>query len=643
MFNLPVITAIGGISPAGRSSGNHAYRRLIWQYLDTRRQQCTLTSLASLSGRLRYTGSSWQDGLADDVDLADWLRQHQQDLLTGTLVRRLETNLFDSQRLLSLRRATIDNPDGDMLEFELRRKQLPEPLPVGWTVIEDDATSASVRIRAHQHFEVMLPSYHSSGVSSAGQLPTGFDPSAWYPARSHPRALQMTVYGASDAINSLGIDWESIRQQVAPDQISVLAGSGMGQQDGNGYGGMLQARLLGKKVTSKQLPLGYAEMPADFINAYLLGNLGSTGTNVAACATFLYNLRQAARDIQTGTHRLALVGTSEAPLTPEILEGFANMGALADDDGLRRLDGLGADQHPDHRRACRPFGENTGFTLAESAQFVVLMDDRLALELGANILGAVNEVYINADGHKKSIASPGLGNYLSLAKAAAATRSVIGDDGLRRRSYVHAHGTGTPQNRVTESDILSRVAGAFGIPGWPVTAVKAHLGHSLASAAGDQLMAALGAWSEHCIAGIDTIAETAADVSRDNLDYLFQPREIEADAMEAVLINSKGFGGNNASASILSPAITRRMLEKRHGQAAMKAAVRRNEAVAESCRVYDESANRGDNHTIYRFDHNVLGSDDLDMDQLQLKIRDIANPVTLPLTSAYQDMLDENE
>ena len=33
------------------------------------------------------------------------------------------------------------------------------------------------------------------------------------------------------------------------------------------------ARLLGRKVTSKQLPLGFAEMPADFLNAYLLGSL----------------------------------------------------------------------------------------------------------------------------------------------------------------------------------------------------------------------------------------------------------------------------------------------------------------------------------------------------------------------------------
>ena len=59
----------------------------------------------------------------------------------------------------------------------------------------------------------------------------------------------------------------------------------MSQLDYNGNGGMLQARLLGKKVTSKQLPLGFSDMPADFINAYVLGNVGSTGTSLGACAT----------------------------------------------------------------------------------------------------------------------------------------------------------------------------------------------------------------------------------------------------------------------------------------------------------------------------------------------------------------------
>jgi acetoacetyl-[acyl-carrier protein] synthase len=87
----------------------------------------------------------------------------------------------------------------------------------------------------------------------------------------------------------------------------------MGQLDQAGFGGMLQARLQGRKVSSKQLPLGFNEMPADFINAYLLGSLGTTGTSVAACATFLYNLRQGVQDIASGQARVALVGHERGP------------------------------------------------------------------------------------------------------------------------------------------------------------------------------------------------------------------------------------------------------------------------------------------------------------------------------------------
>ena len=34
----------------------------------------------------------------------------------------------------------------------------------------------------------------------------------------------------------------------------------------------------------------------------------------------------------------------------------------------------------DYRTACRPFGENCGFTLAEGSQFVVLFSDDLVIQ-----------------------------------------------------------------------------------------------------------------------------------------------------------------------------------------------------------------------------------------------------------------------
>ncbi len=641
MKRLPLITALGGINAAGRSSGHHGYRRMIFDALSDSQRNDTLLSLAGLTGRMRQTDSGWVNGSGVEIDQQEYLAEIAGDLQASTLIRQLENNLFNPQRLVTQRPTVLQSSNGEPLEFTMRRSQLPTPLPHGWELLDSPADPNQALVRVNGNLHVSMPSEHQSSVNSAGQLPSGFDPATLYASRNHPRALQLTVFAASDALNSLGLDWDVIRQKIPADQIGVLAGSGMGQLDYNGFGGMLQARLLGKKVTSKQLPLGYAEMPADFINAYLLGNLGTTGTNVAACATFLYNLRQAARDIQSGTHRVVIVGNSEAPLVPEIFEGFANMGALADDAGLAKLDGLDAMHAPDYRRACRPFGDNCGFTLAESAQCIILMDDELALELGANVLGAVNDIFINADGFKKSIASPGLGNYLSMAKATAATRLVLGDEALKTRTFVQAHGTGTPQNRITESHILSEVARTYGISNWPVTAIKTYIGHSLATSAGDQLAATLGIWSAGIIPGITNTAALAEDVTADNLDFLLTHKEVGAEGMDAAIINSKGFGGNNASASILAPHIAMRMLGKRHGKEALTRYQAANEPVRARSQEYDTAAKAGVNSTIYKFDNNVLGSEHIEIDQNGIRIKDYAQEVSLHLQNNYDDMCDD--
>lgn len=639
MAKLPVIAGFGGINAAGRSSGHHGYRRMVLSSLSSAATQRTHASLAALTGQVRKSGENWVDGAGQVLDYESHLQTLSVALEQGTLIRKLENNLFDPEQLLVHHRINLAASAGAPFRFEIRRKHLPDPIPPGWTIVADSGIGDDLLlIEVAAHFDALLQGHRSATVNSAGQLPTGFDPALLYASRNHPRGLQLTIFAASDAINSLGIDWEVVRQAVPADRISVYAGSGMSQLDYNGNGGLLQARLLGKKVSSKQLALGYAEMPADFINAYLLGNLGTTGTNVAACATFLYNLRQGIRDIQSGSHRVSIIGTSEAPLVPEIFEGFSTMGALADDEALRELDRLAPDSLPNFRRACRPFGNNVGFTLAESAQCIVLFDDELALELGANIHGAINDVFVNADGFKKSIASPGLGNYISVAKAVAATRNVIGDEGLRKRSYVQAHGTGTPQNRKTESHILHQIAKTYGIERWPVAAIKSYIGHSLASSAGDQLAASLGVWSEGVIPGILTVDEIAADVTQDNLEFLLQHKTVGAQNIDAVVINSKGFGGNNASASVLAPHVAEQMLAKRHGKARMSEYHKRNEAVQERASAYDTSMLEGHNSTIYKFDHNVLESDAIEMTQDAISVRGNDKKISLALDNPYKDM-----
>jgi acetoacetyl-[acyl-carrier protein] synthase len=411
----------------------------------------------------------------------------------------------------------------------------------------------------------------------------------------------------------------------------------MSQLDANGNGGMMNSRAFGRRVSSKQCPFGFAEMPADFINAYLLGSLGNTGTSMGACASFLYNLRLGVADIQSGRARVAIVGNAEAPITPEVIEGYAAMGALATDDGLRALDHLDREQLPDHRRACRPFAENCGFTLAESAQFVVLMDAELALELGASVHAAVGEVFVNADGFKKSISSPGVGNYLTMARAAALARAIVGEEGLRRRSFVQAHGTGTPQNRVTESHILDETARVFGIRDWPVCALKSYLGHSIGAAAGDQLVMTLGSWAHGLLPGILTAERDAEDVHNAHLAILRAHREIDPATMDVALLNAKGFGGNNASATVLAPHVALSMMQRRYGSAAITAWRGRNEEVSGAAAEHDERSRRGGQPPLYRFDHGVLHGEDLVWDAAAMRVPGHAVPLSLDIASPYED------
>lgn len=614
---LPVIVGFGGINAAGRASFHHAYRRLVIDALDESTRSGTYRSLARLMN------------LEGDPDQAE-VRRHIE---AHTLIRKIE--LFDVDNVVCNKSALLQPaPGGNSLTFTLARRHLPDHLPDGWRVSDFD--QRSVRVEIAGSAEVLFPDRRRSRVSCAAQVPSGFDPGAVYPSRNHPRGLQLTVFGASDAVRSMGIDLDTLKQAVAPDEFAVYSGSAMGQLDAEGYGGLFQNPMLGKRPSSKNVPLGLSEMPGDFVNAYVLGSVGGTAGVIGACATFLYAVRQGVADIRAGRKRVVVVGNAEAPVVADVIEGYRVMGALAEDEALMALDGR--TDAPDHRRACRPFSDNCGFTVAEGAIFAVLMDDALAIELGARILGSVPDVFVNADGYKKSIPGPGIGNYITVGKAMGLTRAMLGDEVLRRGSHIQAHGTGTPQNRVTESHILNELARIYGIERWPVGAVKAFVGHSMAPAGGDQLAAVLGLWAHGWLPGITTIDHIASDVHSSNLHFPLEHLEVDADAMPVALINSKGFGGNNATGVFLSPQQTMRMLRQRWGARAMTAFTRANELTEQTAADYDAAMDRGEIAPIYRFGEGVLDGSDLDLSAEAIGIPGFGRPVRLDLDNPFGDM-----
>ena len=400
-------------------------------------------------------------------------------------------------------------------------------------------------------------------VNAAGQLPEGIDISKMYNSRQHPKGIQMTIFGVTDCLKNIGKDWDNeIKPYINPKRIGVFSGPAIGQLDYEGMGGLLQSRKIGKRATSKHLSMSLIGMSADFINAYILGSLGKTGTVAGACATFLYNLDLALKGIKNNELDFTIVGSSEAPINPEITDGFLATTGIADDKKIlemQKRNGEG-DNEINYRNSCRPFGDNAGMILGEGAQFVAVTTLEFALEKGLQILGGFTDVAINADGFKKSISSPGIGNYLTMAQSLSNTMKI---GCSLKNSMVVAHGTGTFQNRSTESDVLNKVAEGFELKDWKVTALKGMLGHTMGPAAGDELMVALGIWNQGIIPGINTTNKLAQDVSSENLKFCLENTEVEKETIDTIFLNAKGFGGNNGSCGVVSPYFIESLLDKK--------------------------------------------------------------------------------
>ena len=457
-------------------------------------------------------------------------------------------------------------------------------------------------------------------VNAAGQLPEGINLSKMYNSRQHPKGIQMTIFGVTDCLRNMGKDWDTeIKPLLDPKKIGVFSGPAIGQLDYEGMGGLLQSRKIGKRASSKHLSMSLIGMSADFINAYVIGSLGKTGTVAGACATFLYNLDLALKGIKNDELDFSIVGSAEAPINPEITDGFLATTGIADDKKILEMQIRNNDDNSeevDHKNACRPFGDNAGMILGEAAQFVAVTTLEFALENGLKILGGFTDVAINADGFKKSISSPGIGNYITMAQSLSNTLKI----GCSiQESIVIAHGTGTFQNRSTESDVLSRVAEGFKLKNWKVTALKGMLGHTMGPAAGDELITALGIWNHGLIPGINTTKKLADDVLSDNLDFCLNTQEVDKEKVDAIYLNAKGFGGNNGSCGVVSPSFIKSKINKRD----FKNYEEKLSETEAKRKVYLEESNNGNYDLIYRFKEEVLDpSEDMKITADKISISD---------------------
>ncbi|TAE53765.1 MAG: beta-ketoacyl-ACP synthase [Nostocales cyanobacterium] len=187
--------------------------------------------------------------------------------------------------------------------------------------------------------------------------------------------------------------------------------------------------------------------------AHQVGTLGIVLAPMAACATGIWAIAQAAMLIQTGQCQRAMAGAVEAPITPLTICGFQQMGALAQ---------TGAYPFDLHRE---------GLVLGEGGAVFVLESAELAQQRQADIYGEILGFGLTADAFHGSKPDP------DGKSAIAAIQQCLQRSHLQPQDidYIHTHGTATILNDQIESKMIQSVFPSH----VAVSSTKGATGHTL--------------------------------------------------------------------------------------------------------------------------------------------------------------------
>ena len=351
-----------------------------------------------------------------------------------------------------------------------------------------------------------------------------FDPTPAFPSpkeiRRTDRYSQFGVYAGHQALLDSGLDLEKENR----DEIGVIIGSGIGGlSTTTGQLEILRDRGPGR-LSPFMIPMLISNMASGLFSMFY--NLrGPNFATCSACATANHAIGEAWRAIKMGDAQIMFAGGAEAAIVPIGIGGFCAMKAMS-----RRND--------DPRHASRPFDkERDGFIMGEGAGVIALEELEHAKKRGAKIYCEIVGYGNTADAYHLTAPAPeGEG-------AVRCMKMALNNGGLNLEdvSYINAHGTSTPQGDVCETQAIKTVFGdrAKQIA---VSSTKGATGHML-GAAGAVEMAACALAIKHGIAP-PTINYQVPDPECD-LDYV--PNTAREMKINAVINNSFGFGGHNAS------------------------------------------------------------------------------------------------
>lgn len=339
-------------------------------------------------------------------------------------------------------------------------------------------------------------------------------------AKRIDRFTQFALVGGIDAVNDSGLDFE----KEDPFRCGAVIGSGIGGL--NEIEDQME-RLLFKgpdKVSAFTIP----KLMLNAGSGHVSIRYGLRGPNYAvatACASATNAMGAAFKAIQYDDADVMITGGSEAACTSIGLAGFSNMKALSQRD-------------EDPEGASRPFdADRDGFVLSEGAGLLVFEELEHAKARGAKIYGEI--IGCGASGDGGHITQPDAnGTGAAYAMQAALKDAGIGPDAI---DYINAHGTSTPLGDKAETTAIKSVYGDHAYK-LSVSSTKSQLGHTLGASGGIELVLSLKAIENQVCP--PTINYTTPDPECD-LDYTpNEPRERE---VRAIMSNSFGFGGHNAT------------------------------------------------------------------------------------------------
>ncbi|OWK32675.1 beta-ketoacyl-ACP synthase II [Sphingomonas mucosissima] len=257
------------------------------------------------------------------------------------------------------------------------------------------------------------------------------------------------------------------------------------------------------------------------------GLMGPNHAVVTACSTGAHSIGDAARMIAMDDADVMLAGGAESAICPLGIAGFAQARALS----------TNFNDQPE--KASRPYDKDRdGFVMGEGAGVVVLEEYGRAKARGARIYAEVIGYGLSGDAYHVTAPHPeGSGAFRAMEMAMRRSGLQLEDI-----DYINAHGTSTPLGDELELGAVRRLFGDH-IGSLSMSSTKSAIGHLLGGAGAVESIFCILAMRDQIVPptlNLDNPSDNCAGV--DLVPHVAKKRQVRA-----VLNNSFGFGGTNAS------------------------------------------------------------------------------------------------